>query len=218
MLIIDGREKLEYYELVKFFRELKGNDILVTFTYNNESEENLEQRNTIVRNLFNRSKIRHMKGVGYTVSLFNENVLLETTIDEIFRLSTPSRIEKFLELTGVDEVDEITDSETEDFETEELTVDEPDIPQEPKPQPVVEEKTIAIGLLDGDTIIEIESIDITRKETKKAVEFLNERISRYYVHKLQDHIRINVNYHEVMEIDLSEWLTINELFEKGIAK
>lgn len=224
MLIIKAKENLEYRELVNFFKTLKSDDILIIYNYPDETIEDLSSRQTIVKELFNRNKIKDMMNQEIVVELFNEGVLLETTIEEIHRLSTPARIRKFLELTGVEEDEEEIEEESieslEEVEesAEELKIgDTVDLGQLAKPKRE-DVKVVAVGQFIDGIIEDIEAIVVGRREVKKAIDFLNEQISKYHVHGLEDFLRINLNYDDSVDINLEEWLPIETLFERGLAK
>lgn len=212
MLIVNGLERLDYHELIKFFKKVKDEELLVKYDYTDRSEEVLMDKYSIIENLFNRDKIKDLIKKDVLITIFNEDALLETNIHEVHRLSTTARIEKYMAVLEIEAVEDVyEDEEVEDGTVEEETQKE----VKPKVKPVIETKTVAIGLLIEEEMSDIETITVNKRETRKAIDFLNEIISRYYIHKLEEYIRICVDYNEDREL---EWLTVDELFERGIAK
>lgn len=192
MKVLDGKNKLEYSQIVSFIRELEDDYILISYEHDGNEVELVEVKQNLLNALFDRKSLNNIPDET-VISVFNGNIMIETTKKELHFWGTSARLERLKPLLGIES-------------NKEEIVDE------------VKQKIIAIGLFAGDDIIEIESLVVTQKDTKKAVEFINDKISMYYVNDIQDDIRININYDESAEIRLSEWLTIKELFERGIAK
>lgn len=212
MKVLDGKNKLAYSQIVSFVKGLEDDYILITYQKDGEEFEQVELKENLLNVVFDRNSLKDISNET-VVSLFNGSIMLETTKKDLHFWGTAARLERLKTLFGIKKEEAVnTLNDVSDTTTETITN---------KVEPVkveIKEKTIAIGLFTGYEIIEIEALTVNQKESKKAVEFLNDKISDYYVNDMQDEIRININYDKDSELNLNEWLTLKELFERGIAK
>ena len=77
------------------------------------------------------------------------------------------------------------------------------------------EKVIAVGKLEENKIINIETCAVLINQ-KPILKWLNNIISDYYVRKIEESLRICLDYD--LENEDNKWYTIDELIEEGFAK
>lgn len=209
MKTFDGKLQLQYSTYRDFIRAMDESDILITFFDGSTDVELLTNKVDILETFFNRKFIKKYNRETI-VTLFNPGAILETTIGEIFFWSTPGRKKRLYGILGLNSPDEKVEDLYNSRKTSNNEVEQNEIETDDK-------KIVAIGVYDGDKMSNLEYIEVTKKEVKKAIEFLNTKIREYYTVNLQDEIRITVDYNLDKSIEESQWLTIDELFAKGIA-
>ncbi len=194
MKIIDRRDKLSYGDMVKFIRGLKGDDILVIYKMQDEEKEFVHNKETLIREVFNRHHLSTLDD-GTEISFFNENVLLETTKESIYWHDTPFRKKRLLELIGIEEDITVTENKR-----------------------VEQTITIATAFVEDGEAYDVEHLTIIKRDTRKAIDFLNEHITKAYIDKVDEYFKVCIDYDINNPNKTYEWLSIEELFEKGIAK
>lgn len=92
----------------------------------------------------------------------------------------------------------------------------------PKPKSNVEvkEKMIAVGTFDEQTgkLYDVCTIKVSTDKAKDAVNWLNEKIEDYKIHRRYEKLRVCLDFTAHSSSSLEGWFTIEELLEKGLAK
>lgn len=84
----------------------------------------------------------------------------------------------------------------------------------------VKEKMIAVGTFEEQTgkLYDVYAIKVSSDKQKDALNWLNEKIEDYKIHRRYEKLRVCLNYSTHSSVSLEGWYTIEELLEKGIVK
>ena len=84
----------------------------------------------------------------------------------------------------------------------------------------IAEKKIAVGTYEEHHkfIYDISTITVSSDRPKDAVNWLNEKIEHYKLHRKYEKLRVCMYYKTHSSDSVEGWFTIEELLEKGIAK
>ena len=84
----------------------------------------------------------------------------------------------------------------------------------------VKEKMIAVGTYEEQTgkMYDVYAITVFSDKPKDALNWLNEKIEQYKLHRKYEKLRVCLNYTTHSSSSAEGWFTIEELIEKGIVK
>lgn len=93
-------------------------------------------------------------------------------------------------------------------------------PKQTKAKVEVKEKKIAVGTYEEQTgkIYDVFAIIVSSDKPKDALNWLNEKIEHYKLHRKYEKLRVCLDYSKHSSSSIEGWFTIEELLEKGIAK
>lgn len=93
-------------------------------------------------------------------------------------------------------------------------------PKQTKAKVEVKEKMIAVGRFEEQTgkLYDVYAIKVSSDKPKDALNWLNEKIEDYKLHRRYEKLRVCLDYSKHSSSSSEGWFTIEELLEKGIAK
>ena len=93
-------------------------------------------------------------------------------------------------------------------------------PKQTKAKVEVKEKMIAVGTFEEQNgkLYDVYAIKVSSDKPKDALNWLNEKIEQYKLHRKYEKLRVCLNYTTHSSSSVEGWFTIEELLEKGIAK
>lgn len=196
MNYIDGKNNLRKTMLKKLIQS-DSDEIMLTYT-NIDNEEIVESypKEELFQNLFC-EKVYNSITDETVVTLATDDLVIETLKIDIGWWMKPIHFAKLDEL---------------------LTGEKP-VKKEKQKVEIVEKK-IAVGTYEEQTgkIYDVHAIIVSSDKPKEAVNWLNEKIEQYKLHRKYEKLRVCLNYTTHSSNSVEGWFTIEELLEKGIAK
>lgn len=195
MKYIDGKNltKAKLKRLV----QTESDEVMLTYT-NIDNEEIVEVYNKkeLFQNLFC-EKVHESITDETVVTLATDDLVIETTKINIGWWMKPIHFAKLDELfTGKKPI------------------------KKTKQKVEVKEKMIAVGTFEEQTgkVYDVYAITVSSDKPKDAVNWLNEKIQDYKLHRRYEKLRVCLDYSKHSSNSVEGWFTIEELLEKGIAK
>ena len=196
MKYLDGKNNLRKTMLRQLVKT-KSDEVLLTYTNINDEEiVEVYNKKELFQNLFCEKMYESITDET-VVTLATDELVIETLKIDIGWWMKPIHFAKLDELfTGKKPV------------------------KKAKQKAEIVEKTIAVGTYEEQTgkIYDVCSITVYSDKPKDAVNWLNEKIEHYKLHRKYTQLRVCLNYTKHSSNSAEGWFTIEELLEKGIAK
>lgn len=196
MKYLDGKKSLTR-SMLRRLVQTESDEVLLTYTNIND-EEIVEAYNKkeLFQNLFC-EKVHESITDETVVTLATDDLVIETTKINIGWWMKPIHFAKLDELfTGKKPI------------------------KKTKQKVEVKEKMIAVGTFEEQTgkVYDVYAITVSSDKPKDAVNWLNEKIQDYKLHRRYEKLRVCLDYSKHSSNSVEGWFTIEELLEKGIAK
>lgn len=196
MNYLDGKNNLKKTMLKKLM-QTESDEIMLTYTnVNNEEIVEAYAKEELFQNLFC-EKVYDSITDETIVTIATDDLVIETLKVDIGWWMKPIHFAKLDEL----------------FNDEKPVV-------KTKQKVELIEKKIAVGTYDEQTgtMYDIYAIIVSNDKNKDALNWLNEKIEQYKLHKKYEKLRVCLNYTIHSSSSTEGWFTVEELLEKGIAK
>lgn len=196
MNYLDGKNNLKKTMLKKLV-QTESDEIMLTYTnVNNEEIVEAYTKEELFQNLFC-EKVYNNITDETIVTIATDDLAIETLKIDIGWWMKPIHFAKLDEL---------------------LTGKKPVIKTKQKVELV--EKKIAVGTYEEQTgkMYEVYAITVSSDKPKDALNWLNEKIEQYKLHRKYEKLRVCLDYSAHSSSSSEGWFTIEELLEKGIAK
>lgn len=196
MKYIDGKKNLTK-TILKHLVQTESDEVMLTYTNINDEEiVEVYNKKELFQNLFC-EKLYESITDETVVTLATDDLVVETTKINIGWWMKPIHFAKLDELfTGKKPV------------------------KKTKQKVEISEKTIAVGTYEEhhEFVYDISTITVSSDKPKDALNWLNEKIEYYKLHRKYEKLRVCLNYTTHSSDSIEGWFTIEELLEKGIAK
>lgn len=196
MNYLDGKNNLKKTMLKKLV-QTESDEIMLTYTNVND-EEIVEaySKEELFENVFC-EKVYDNITDETVVTLATDDLVIETLKIDIGWWMKPIHFAKLDEL---------------------LTGEKP--VKKTKQKVEIIEKQIAVGTYEEQTgkMYDVYAITVSSDKPKDAVNWLNEKIEQYKLHRKYEKLRVCLDYAKHSSSSAEGWFTIEELLEKGIAK
>lgn len=196
MNYLDGKNNLKRTMLKKLV-QTESDEIMLTYTNVND-EEIVEaySKKELFQNLFC-EKVYDNITDETIVTIATDDLVIETLKIDIGWWMKPTHFAKLDELLTGEKTVKQTNAQVE-----------------------VKEKMIAVGTYKEQTgkLYDVYAIKVSSDKPKDALNWLNEKIEQYKLHRKYEKLRVCLNYTTLSSSSVEGWFTIEELLEKGIAK
>lgn len=196
MNYLDGKNNLKKTMLKKLM-QTESDEIMLTYTnVNNEEIVEAYAKEELFKNVFCKKVYDNITDET-VVTLATDDLVIETLKIDIGWWMKPIHFAKLDEL---------------------LTGEKP--VKKAKQKVEVIEKRIAVGTYEEQTgkMYDVYAITVSSDKSKDALNWLNEKIEQYKLHKKYEKFRVCLNYTTHSSSSVEGWFTIEELLEKGIVK
>lgn len=194
MNYLDGKNNLKQTMLKKLMQS-ESTEIMLMYTdiHNNEIVEAYSKDN-IFENVFC-EKVYDNIDDETVVTLATDDLAIETLKVDIGWWMKPVHFKKLDELLSTK-------------------------PKQTKAKVEVKEKMIAVGTFEEQIgkLYDVHAIEVSSDKPKDALNWLNEKIEDYKLHRRYEKLRVCLDYSTDSSRSLEGWFTIEELLEKGLVK
>jgi len=196
MKYIDGKKNLTKTRLKRLV-QTESDEVMLTYTNINDEEiVEVYNKKELFQNLFC-EKVYESITDETVITLATDDLVIETTKINIGWWMKPIHFAKL----------------------DELFTDKKPVKKTKQKVEIVEKK-IAVGTYEEQTgkIYDVFAITVSSDKPKDALNWLNEKIEYYKLHRKYEKLRVCLNYTIHSSSSAEGWFTIEELLEKGIAK
>jgi len=196
MNYLDGKNNLRKTMLKKLI-QTESDEVMLTYTNTNDEEiVEVYNKKELFKNVFCKKVYDNITDET-VVTLATDDLVIETTKINIGWWMKPIHFAKLDELfTGKKPV------------------------KKTKQKVEIVEKKIAVGTYNEQTgkMYDVYAITVSSNKSKDALNWLNEKIEHYKLHRKYEKLRVCLNYTTHSSSSVEGWFTIEELLEKGLAK